>query len=279
MSTWYRSWHGILVLVILLFIPVAFADTAIETATSLSQKGDLLFSEGRYSEALAAYNASIVQDPYNAVIWNKFGQTQSILGFYHDAAGSFEQAVKLDPYYGTAWVNLGDALESQGKTDESVAIYDRAIALNPNDLHALNKKGAILQVLGKEDEAQKVFEEIIRISDKDLRVHPNDAKYDVDLWNNRAIALSKLGRYREALQAYDQALSINPKYEDALKNKKELLLTLDTRGNVSLPEPPQTVITNIPKTTNKVVPLPLLIPITAVILLVAGMYCRKSKKY
>ena len=60
------------------------------------------------------------------------------------------------------------------------------------------------------------------------------------LYNYRALAFTKLGRYREALQSYDQALSIDPKHIEALKNKQALLFALDSMGNVTLPEPPPT---------------------------------------
>jgi len=197
-----------------------------------------------YTEALAAYNGSIAQDPYNSVVWNKLGMTQSQLGQYPDAVVSFDQALKIDPYFGEAWVNKGDALTHQGKTGDAIGAYDRAIAINPNDLQALVNKGLNLQEMGKQEDALTVFNEVIRISDKEIRTHPNDAKYDADLYDSRAIAFTKLGRYREALQSFDQALAINPKHVDAIKNKQDLLFTLDTMGNVSLPQPvPTTGIT------------------------------------
>ena len=221
-----------------------------------------------YADALTSYNGSIGQDPYNSVVWNKLGMTQSKLGEYAGAVDSFNNALKLDPYFGEAWVNKGDALTNLGKTGEAIEAYDRAIAINPNDLRALVNKGVNLQEMGKQDEAQKVFNEVIRLSDKEIRSHPNDAKFDAGLWTYRALAFTKLGRYREALQSYDQALSIDPKYIVALNNKQALLFTLDSMGNVSLPQPVPTTVGTTVRPTKKASTSNAYIPVLGVIVLV-----------
>lgn len=277
MSTRLLSRVAILVLVVVVFFQPVLAGTSFEEAISLAQKGDISFSEGLYTEAFAAYNGSVEQDPYNSVVWNKLGITQGLLGQYADAVVSFDKALKLDPYFGKAWVNKGDALTQLGKTGDAIGAYDRANAINPNDLHALVNKGMNLLDLGRQEEAQKVFNEVIRISDKEIRSHPNDAKFDAGLWTYRALTLTKLGRYREALESYDQALSIDPKHIEALKNKQALLFTLDTIGNVSLPQPiPTTIVTGL-RTTKKPAPLALYIPVLGIIVLALGYTYRKRR--
>jgi tetratricopeptide (TPR) repeat protein len=268
MSTWRLSRMTILVLVVVVFLQPVIADTTFEIAISMAQKGDISYSEGLYTEALASYTGSIGQDPYNSVVWNKLGTTQSKLGQYEGAVDSFEHAIKLDPYFGQAWVKKGDALKNLGKTGDAIEAYDRAIAINPNDLHALVNKGVGLQELGNQEEAQKVFNEVIRLSDKEIRVHPNDARFDAELYNYRALAFTKLGRYREALQSYDQALSIDPKHFEALSNKQALLFALDSMGNVTLPEPPPTTRSPGLQPTKKPAPVTSFIPILGVVVMV-----------
>ena len=268
MSTRRLSRVAMLVLVVVVFLQPAIADTSFEVAISMAQKGDISYSEGLYAEALAAYNDSVVQDPYNSVVWNKLGMTQSQLGQYTGAVESFDHALKLDPYFGKAWVNQGDALTRQGKLEEGIGAYDRANAINPNDLRALVNKGMNLQDLGKQDEALRVFNEVIRISDKEIRLHPNDAKFDAGLWTYRALAFTKLGRYREALESYDLALSVDPKHIEALKNKQALLYALDSVGNVSLPQTlPTTGVAGI-RPTKKPTPAMSYIPVLGVVVLV-----------
>ncbi len=268
---------AIIVLIVVVCLQPAIADTSFEAAISMTQRGDLSYSEGLYAEALVAYNESVGQDPYNSVVWNKLGVTQGQLGQYVDAVDSFDHSLKLDPYFVKAWVNKGDALANLGKTADAIGAYDRANAINPNDLHALVNKGVNLQNLGRKDEAQNVFTEVIRISDKEIRTHPNDAKFDAGLWTYRALAFTKMGRFREALESYDQALSIDPKNVDALNNKQTLLFTLDSMGNVSLPQPvPTTGVPGI-KPTKKPAPLTSFIPILSTCVLALWLVYGKRR--
>lgn len=278
MSARWLSGVAVLALVVTVFLQPVIADTSFEIAISLAQKGDISYSEGQYEAALEAYNSSIEQDPYNSVVWNKLGMTQAQLGQYLGAVASFDRALRLDPYFGKAWVNKGDALTSLGNRQDAIDAYNRAIAINPNDLHALVNKGVNSQELGKQEEAQKVFTEAIRISDKEIRTHPNDAKFDAELWTYRAMAFTNLGRYREALESYDEALSIDPKHIEALKNKQSLLFTLDSMGNVTLPQPvPTTGITG-QRTTKKSAPMPSFIPVLGVAVLgIWYVYAKRSR--
>jgi tetratricopeptide (TPR) repeat protein len=77
----------------------------------------------------------------------------------------------------------------------------------------------------------KIYEEVVQIAEREVRKHPNDARYDADLWTNKGDALARLGRYFDALDAYETALNINPKHEGALKGKKAVDdLLMQVRG-------------------------------------------------
>ena len=122
-----------------------------------------------------------------------------------------------------AWDNKGDAFYRIGMYNEAIESYDRAHAVNPNDLHALVNKGICLERLSKPADAKKEFTEVVRIAEREVRVHPNEAKYDADLWNNKGVALYHLGRTVDAMEAYDKALSINPKHTEAQLNRDTAL--------------------------------------------------------
>jgi Flp pilus assembly protein TadD len=44
-----------------------------------------------------------------------------------------------------------------------------------------------------------------------LEINPNDA----DAWNNKGLALDNLGKSTEAIEYYNKALQIDPKYVNA----------------------------------------------------------------
>jgi len=56
---------------------------------------------------------------------------------------------------------------------------------------------------------------------------PLPPQYFSMAWFKKGDSLHNSGKYREALDCYDQALKINPKYAEALVNKSDALLRLD----------------------------------------------------
>ena len=68
------------------------------------------------------------------------------------------------------------------------------------------------------------YDEAIQAYDEAIRLDPEMAM----AWNNKGWALHKLGKYDEAIQAYDKAIELKPEYAHAWNNKGE---TLRSQGN------------------------------------------------
>jgi tetratricopeptide (TPR) repeat protein len=68
------------------------------TAQDWTNKGVDLYNQGKYDEAIQAYN----------------------------------KAIEIDPLDEVAWSNKGNALDDLGKHDEAIEAYDKAIEINPN---------------------------------------------------------------------------------------------------------------------------------------------------
>ncbi len=245
------------------------ADTPSEISISWVQKGDNYVAQGMYREALNAYDNAIATDPYNSIAWNRKGVALMKSGNDTEAIKAFEKSLELDPYSTEAWDNKGDAYSHLGEYRDAIIAYDHSLAINPNDLYALVRKGINLQDSGNPGEAMKVYEDVIQIAEREVRKHPNDARYDADLWTNKGDALARLGRYFDALDAYETALNINPKHEGALKGKKAVDdLLMQVRG--TFPENsiiPPTII----GTDNATPSVPLSPAVSVSALIVAGL--------
>ena len=55
---------------------------------------------------------------------------------------------------------------------------------------------------------------------------PGGSELNAWEWNNKGVALSRLGRYQEAIQCYDEALEIDPRHVNAWANKGAALSRL-----------------------------------------------------
>ena len=219
-------------------MPVA-ATTQMEESVTLVQTGNDLMAQGRYGDALIAFDGAIGRDPYSSLAWNGRGIALLKMGAVKGAPEAFKKAVEIDPYYVTAWDNLGESYSYLGRFPEAIDAYDRAIAVNPNDLYAMVHKGMSLQELGKPEEAMQLYEDTVRLAEYEVRKHPNDARYDARLWANKGDALYRLGRYQEAMDAYSVALQINPKNEQALngKNAVEAVIQVPSATTGGVPPP------------------------------------------
>lgn len=241
---------GFMALLIFLIAGPASADTDTGDAMSLVRKGDDLMLQKKYHEALGAYEEAVTIDPYNSISWNKLGLAHMTTGRYEDAVSAFRRATSIDPFYDEAWNNLGDSLAVLDRHTEAMEAYDHALLVNQNDLYALLHKGTSLQETGDSAGAMAIYEQIIVLADREMRKHPNYAEYDAEIWAIKGDALFHLGRFEEAVIAYDAALHINPKYEMALKGKSKAMdAILLSRGNP--------VTTGVPEFDgNRVAPLP-----------------------
>ncbi|MCE0496977.1 MAG: tetratricopeptide repeat protein [Methylacidiphilales bacterium] len=73
-----------------------------------------LYEQGRYAEAIRAYEKALALTPERAVVWLDAGVAHQQLGNIDQARRHYEQAVELDPELARAWHNLGAAKHELG---------------------------------------------------------------------------------------------------------------------------------------------------------------------
>jgi tetratricopeptide (TPR) repeat protein len=88
--------------------------------------------EGRYSEAIAAYQAVLKRDERNVDAMTHLGLIVAVGGHADSALETFDRALKLDPKYAPAYLYRGQVLYEQ-KQDYAgaVAAWERFMALVP----------------------------------------------------------------------------------------------------------------------------------------------------
>lgn len=81
------------------------AGSAKNHAEDYINQGLVLASQGKYAEAIAAYNKAIELDPNNALAYNYRGEAYKSNGKYDLALADFNKAIELDPKDQRAYAN------------------------------------------------------------------------------------------------------------------------------------------------------------------------------
>src|SRR5439155_20205354 len=107
--------------------------------------------------------------------------------------------------------------------EAALAAYDRALAANPQLAQALIGKGNILARLERYDEALACFDEALRISPEldDAQTRRAEVLDRLSRLSRaeahcfRGSTLLAIDRFAEAVEAYDQAITLSPNYAEA----------------------------------------------------------------
>ncbi|MFN2338951.1 MAG: tetratricopeptide repeat protein, partial [Gammaproteobacteria bacterium] len=133
-----------------------------------------------------------------------------IAGLRGDSAAAEDycrQALALDPGLAVAHLNLGIALRTRKRFEEALAAFQRATELRPDYSEALDALAHAHMALYDWDGAVQVLNRIIAR-------WPGKA----EMFNNLGSVYQAMGRNREAIAAYEQALRINPRLAVALNS-------------------------------------------------------------
>lgn len=98
--------------------------------------GDAAVDAGHDEEAVAEYEAALVTEPPDPVLYFRYGRALAKLGRGKAAMAALRKAVQLEPYYAAPWLFLGRLTESGGDGLGAIAAYrgflNRAARSDPN---------------------------------------------------------------------------------------------------------------------------------------------------
>ena len=114
-----------------------------------------------------------------------------------------------------AAIAKGNRLYKAGKFEEAINAYLQALQQNPENITAKYNLAAARFRNNKFEEAQKEYEEVLsKTNDKDLK---HKATY------NEAVSFTKQTKLDESIEAYKQALRLNPDDADTRFNLQKAL--------------------------------------------------------
>lgn len=128
-----------------------------EHAAGHFQRGLALMKQGRYAEALQAYDQALVLTPQDANALINRGVVHYELGNFRQALADQSAALALRPDDEQALYNRGNAYAELGATELAFKDYERAIAVNPKSANSYYNRGVLYWEAGDIEKAQADF--------------------------------------------------------------------------------------------------------------------------
>lgn len=151
----------------------------------------------RFMKALAAAEEVIRNNPSDHNAYNNRGVVLTKLGRLEEAIESFRYAIRCKPNFARAYHNMGLALRALGRLPDAINAFDRAVELKPNIPIIFDKRAAALIDLGASLNPRYtrcLFEAALADAERAIELSS-----DAEGHYNMACALSRLGRFEEAL--------------------------------------------------------------------------------
>lgn len=162
-------------------------------------EGERLQDEGRYADALKAFDRAIADNPLLVTAYLGAGDVLRQQGDYVAAERRYARACEIDPRNFDAQYNHALTLQLLNRWPDAVSAYLRALAIRPEDFQAnLNVATAYLQV-NEPDRA-------LPFAQKAAGVDPASGAAR----NNLGRIYAALERHGEAIVEYQQAAELMP---------------------------------------------------------------------
>jgi tetratricopeptide (TPR) repeat protein len=200
--------------------------------------GMALVQQGRAQEALGFLEAAAAREVGNADLAVNLGTAYRNLGDAARAEGAFRRALELDPDSSRAWNNLGSIELSRGNVDEAISDLQKAVRLEPRMAVFRLNLGDAFTAASRAGEAAEQFEAAFRLdptlaeahrglgevalargdlvaAEREFRIAASSSRPSARAANFLGYILARQGRYPEAAEHYERALTLDPGLSDA----------------------------------------------------------------
>ncbi|WP_442481953.1 tetratricopeptide repeat protein [Aeoliella sp. SH292] len=185
---------------------------------ALNRRGEIRTDDGRVEEALLDFNDALRLDPNRYRAIHNRGVLAAQAGRFADAFDDFNRTIELSPDFAKAYSNRAALWVQAGEMEKASSDYRQAIALDPDLAVAHKGRGRVCHMLGQFDLALQHLDAAARLSEGDARIICS-----------RGDLLLDMGRYRNALADYQQAIQIDGSLAVAHRSMAWLLATCPDR--------------------------------------------------
>ena len=150
---------------------------------------------------------------------------------FSQALYSFESAISLDKKNIRAYLGLALTHERLGNQEEALRCYSEIIRISANEPNALAGIARVQRRLGLHEESLQSFDKAIQ---EIKRNEPTNFKALSILKAGKGILLFRMGKDKEAIKSFEDAISLEPENVDALCNKGIVLYLLGDNANAKM---------------------------------------------
>ena len=194
---------------------------------------------GNDEKASEDLKKAIALNPDNAEAYDSLGGHDFKKGDYQSALIHYTKAIEVDPKYYDSYNNRATTYLLLGDIKKGLKDLERAIELNTNFFAARLNQCQAYNLLKNYQQAIEACSNALTIKPEDdisLRPHKayfinlaqhikKDIKYEVAYFN-RAMAYYNIGEKVKAVQDFDRAISLNPKFMEAYYTRGVILYEL-----------------------------------------------------
>ena len=174
-------------------------------AVSLNISGDRHYQTGDIAGAMDEYKQGLLLDPADVNLHNSLGVCHGVLKDFDNALSAFENAIRLSPQEVMAIYNKGYILLLSGNREKALEYFLEADAREPNVFEVIFHIGQTFMEMGAADKARPYLEAATLANSR-----------SGPAFKSLGACLDKLGLTKDAIQAYKNAVKINPGDADSL---------------------------------------------------------------
>lgn len=176
-------------------------------AAPLARIGEFYMTVEAPSDAVRALEAALALGSDEARFHRALGAAYRIGLRLDDAVSEYQQAIKLDPHEKRAYYELANLYRAHGAYADAVKLYRKQLEIDPK--HTPSYKGLALTFLAQNDEEQASAS---LTQARDLRGAPEEITQDIYLQTQLAFYYLAQSKLKQARQAAEAALLVEPRY-------------------------------------------------------------------
>ncbi len=138
-------------------------------------------------------------------------------GNFSDAIACLKRAISLEKHNYLLWFNLGITYRDAGQLKQAFYALSQAYEINDEDDEVIEMLAIVCLNLGLADEALEYCQEGLKLNNQNAH-----------LWNTLGVIHFNTNNFEDACTAFEQAVTLNSYYYDALYNLRD---TYEELGN------------------------------------------------